>query len=86
MGAICPACEQDMLASDGCTYDQLIDERGKAYARSTYHFGEGDGRCHDCNAKHGNIHHEGCDVERCPKCGGQFISCDCNWPKLGMSK
>lgn len=33
--------------------------------------------CHDCGAKEGEIHQEGCDMERCPKCLGQLISCDC---------
>jgi hypothetical protein len=34
--------------------------------------------CHDCNAKPGQYHHPGCDVERCPRCGGQMISCFCH--------
>lgn len=34
-------------------------------------------RCHDCNVSGMGYHHPGCDMERCPKCGGQLISCGC---------
>lgn len=34
-------------------------------------------KCHDCGAEEGQLHIPGCDMERCPKCGGQAISCDC---------
>jgi hypothetical protein len=31
----------------------------------------------DCATTKGHYHHHGCDVERCPRCGGHAISCDC---------
>lgn len=34
-------------------------------------------RCHDCKVTKGGIHHPGCDVEECPKCHKQLISCGC---------
>ena len=33
--------------------------------------------CHDCGVRLGGIHHPGCDVEECPRCRRQLISCGC---------
>jgi hypothetical protein len=33
--------------------------------------------CRDCACARGELHVPGCDAERCPKCGGQLISCEC---------
>lgn len=37
--------------------------------------------CHDCgiSTKGESFHHTNCDNERCPKCGGQMLSCGCCW-------
>jgi hypothetical protein len=34
-------------------------------------------KCHDCDAMEGEFHEFGCDMERCPFCGRQLISCGC---------
>lgn len=33
--------------------------------------------CHDCGAEIGEQHQLGCDMEQCPRCGGQYFLCDC---------
>lgn len=74
--AKCQDCGKVMLDADGCDLSHIkID--GRWYERSTEHWQEPGERCHDCAAKYGQYHHFGCDVERCPKCGNQIISCGC---------
>ena len=33
--------------------------------------------CHDCGVIAGELHLDGCDMESCPRCGGQYMCCDC---------
>ena len=80
--AICIDCNQEMTPGNGCTIKEIMIQK-ETYFRIPY--GEdgfhGD-QCHDCNVFPGQIHHLGCDVERCPKCGGQLISCDCEGKEI----
>jgi hypothetical protein len=41
-------------------------------------------RCHDCACLEGELHEPGCDMERCPFCGGQLLTCDCCYDYLGL--
>jgi len=34
-------------------------------------------QCDDCGVPRGALHLLGCDLEQCPRCLGQVISCDC---------
>ncbi len=35
------------------------------------------GHCPDCGSRPGEVHDFGCDVEECPSCHQQLISCGC---------
>jgi hypothetical protein len=73
--AKCDDCNKEMSEGNGCTVEEFFAKKRIVYGKD---FLEGTQFCHDCNVEKGQYHHAGCDVERCPLCGGQLISCQCD--------
>lgn len=71
--ACCAECGQEMLDGVSCLEADVVFPDGRKMPQVRY-VGE---RCHDCACPNGGFHHPGCDMERCPRCGGQLISCGC---------
>lgn len=81
---LCSGCGQPMTPGRGCTVT-TITLAGRPVARLALGGESKDwwlGRdphavCHDCNVVTGQLHHVGCDMEQCPKCGDQLLGCGC---------
>ena len=75
-----PTCPYNYVKVEGKYYKRQIDTRHNC-EKDGIDFDELPPTCHDCGIKWGLVHHVGCDVERCPKCEGQMIRCDCSGGK-----
>lgn len=81
--AKCKYCGREMLTAHGCVCIPII-HNGRKYkpikvgAPGDSLEGVENAVCGDCGAHYGGYHHPGCDMERCPVCGRQLISCCCD--------
>jgi hypothetical protein len=82
----CPACQRRMRPGRGCTGSHVVLRLGPGaerqlpwvrYGNERRDFGAGKGLPRpDCKVRAGELHHPGCDVERCPRCGVQSYGCE----------
>jgi hypothetical protein len=80
--AVCSWCHGEMKLANSCTVN-AFHKQGRRFHMVP--FGdEPDGRtrgdqCGDCGVRRGGWHHPGCDLQQCPSCGGQLLSCGCRF-------
>ena len=78
--AICVDCGREMLEAAGCTLEALsLDEvpyRRRRWGHE-HRWPRTRGRCGDCNVLPDQLHHLGCNIEECPVCNHQLITCGC---------
>jgi hypothetical protein len=75
--AICEACNREMLTADSCSERQGHIPYGLETVWAKYKIHILPDRCDDCNVKLGSFHHLECDMEECPNCHEQILSCKC---------
>jgi hypothetical protein len=81
--AHCQFCHSEMTTARSCTVEAL-HLGGTRYELAPHgsdpflaRFPRG--RCGDCGVAWGGLHHLGCDLQRCPRCRGQLLSCGCRF-------
>lgn len=80
--AVCGWCRGEMTMAISCTIN-VLHQNGHRF--HLVPFGHECGRgsrakqCGDCGAIRGGWHHPGCDLQPCPACGRQLISCGCRF-------
>lgn len=80
--AVCRYCEAEMMVAKSCTVEAL-HRQGRRVAMIPYgseaHWRSKAKRCGDCGVTRGGWHHPGCDIQECPMCGRQMLSCGCRF-------
>ena len=68
------SCSVGALHVDGKRVDMIPWGQGGRHER---------GKCHDCGVAPGGFHHLGCDMQRCPLCRRQMMTCGCRFDEDG---
>ena len=80
--SICELCEREMLDDGVSCIITPVPTGSGVFHPITFGSERVRGwkaeRCGDCGVRPAGFHHRGCDMEECPRCRGQLISCGCD--------
>ena len=92
--AICTWCDREMTTARSCAVE-VLHRAGRPVPMirwgaetptpedMAYPWPDPLPPCGDCGVAPGGFHHPGCDLEQCPVCGGQMLSCGCRFDEDG---
>jgi hypothetical protein len=86
--AECKQCGQEMQDAVACISvpfrggDPVPYTQERRWAETNTDIAALPEKCHDCWTPTNGVHHPGCDVEECPACHWQAISCMCEASQL----
>lgn len=82
--AVCRWCNKEMRGAMSCSVGALHLD-GKRVEMISWGAGgrHERGKCHDCGVAPGGFHHLGCDLQRCPLCRRQMMTCGCRFDEDG---
>ena len=84
--AVCSWCHGEMLTAISCNV-VAFHRKGRRFDLIPYGAERGwqstADQCGDCGVIRGGFHHPGCDLQDCPACGGQLLSCGCRFDEDG---
>jgi hypothetical protein len=88
--ATCNFCSQEMTDGVSCSVEVLHRDGAalplkKVHKRDCCDIGDHAGRCGDCGAPRLGYHHLGCDLQQCPRCRHQMVSCGCWFDEDGTN-
>ena len=82
--AVCSWCDREMRVAMSCSVGAMHLDGKRVdkvpWGRDGRHER---GKCHDCGVVSGGFHHLGCDMQRCPLCRRQMMSCGCRFDEDG---